>query len=183
MGNKEKTKKFVLERLRAYPTSQFSEAFIRQTDISYLDLLEASMDKHQQTAFRAAWLLEHILLDHPQLLSEFYTDFLRYVPVQQNWSCIRSYSKILMLATQRNSSIRHTTAQEELIIEHTFKWLIAPGAPVAGLVNCMDVLYNLSSKHPWVSDELAAQIKFLLKNPTAALASRGNRILKRILNT
>lgn len=59
--------------------------------------------------------------------------------------------------------------------------MIDPKCPVATRVNCMDVLYNLSSKHPWIKDELAAQIQYHLRNPSAALASRGNRVLKRIL--
>lgn len=183
MASSLQVKTFLLQELRNYPMSQYTEALIIQQGISCEDLLAASMDPHKQTAFRAAWLLEHIVLNEPSLLQGFYLKFLDYLPIQHNWSCIRSYSKLLMLATERKSPIEHSEEQEEHIIEHSFRWLIAKDAPVASVVNCMDILYNLSSKHPWVKDELAAQIKFLLKTPTAALAGRGNRILKRILNS
>ncbi|QBQ41859.1 hypothetical protein E2P86_12115 [Sphingobacterium psychroaquaticum] len=173
--------KFFKEEIRHYQAKSFSFAFVQQHHLSLQELLTYSFHTDDQIAFRAAWLLEHVMLKEHQLLSTIYDDFIGLLPKQTNWSAIRSYTKLLMIATDKKTVKKSTPTQEEIIIETVFSWMIDPKCPVATRVNCMDVLYNLSSKHPWIKDELAAQIQYHLRNPSAALASRGNRVLKRIL--
>lgn len=69
---------------------------------------------------------------------------------------------------------------QEQIIETTFDWLIDPQTPVAVKVNCMDILLNFGKEQRWIPDELRSQVQFLLKDGSAAVQSRGKRILMKL---
>lgn len=185
MANKQEGKdllKFLKTGIRAYEASIFDLNFIQQQGLSVEALLDYAYHQDAQIAFRASWLLEHTVLKAPHCIRDVYDDFMHRLPSQKNWSCIRSFTKIGMLVTRRPSKILVSRSeQEDVWIEQCFNWIIADDCPVAVLVNCLDILYQLSIKHVWIKDELAAQIQHLLKNPTPALASRAKRILKRIL--
>ena len=181
MANNSAIADFLKTAIRAYPAKVFSKAFMEDHGLTLDLLLDYSFHQDAQIAFRAAWLIEHVVGKEASLLASIYTKLIAALPQQKNWSCLRSYSKLLMLGTDRKKGLSATAEEEEIIIENVFNWLIDEACPVAVRVNCMDVLYALSSKHPWVKAELAAQINFLLHSPTAALASRGKRILKLIL--
>jgi len=181
MANKAKIEQFLKTEIRNYPAKVFSKDFIEEHGLTIGLLLDYTFHHDAQIAFRSAWLLEHVILEDHSRLPQIYEKLISLLGQQKNWSCIRSYSKLLMLGTKAKTGIAVTSDEEELIIEHVFNWLIDKDCPVAVRVNCMDVLYALSSKHPWIKAELAAQINFLLQSPSAALASRGKRILKRIL--
>src|SRR5690606_2212205 len=143
-------------------------------------LLAYSYHPDNQVSFRAAWLLEHICIKDPAIIAPIYNTFINRLAAQKHWGTIRSYTKIAMLVTKRKTAIPHTKEQEEIVIEQCFNWLINIRCPVAVVVNCLDILYNLRKKNPWLEEELKAQIQHLLKNPSPALASRANKILKRI---
>jgi hypothetical protein len=68
----------------------------------------------------------------------------------------------------------------EQLVEITFDWLIDPETPVAVKVNCMDILFPFAKEQSWIKDELRSQVQFLLNDGSAALQSRGKRILKKL---
>lgn len=174
---------FLKNGIRSYPIESFSLELAKKYHLDVEDLFTYSFYQDRQVAFRAAWLLEHITLKEPKWLSLIYSELVERLPEQKNWSCLRSFTKILMLSTGKKSPIENNPQQEEIIIEQVFSWLIDDKCPVAVIVNCLDILNQLSDKNPWIKDELVAQIHYLLKTPTPALASRAKRILKRIANT
>jgi len=44
----------------------------------------------------------------------------------------------------------------------------------------MDILLHFAKEQPWIPDELRSQVQFLLKDGSAAVQSRGKRILKKL---
>lgn len=171
---------FLKEGIRQYPAKVFNLDFIHTQGFTVSDLLTYSYHPDKQVSFRSAWLLEHTCIKLPDLIPGFYAVFINRLAEQQHWGAIRSYTKIIMLATDPKTAIPHTAEQEEILMEQVFNWLIHPECPVAVVVNCLDILYYLSRKHIWIAEELKAQIDYLLKNPTPALASRAKRVLKRL---
>lgn len=172
--------KFLKVDIRQYPAKAFNLDFIYMHGFTLPSLLAYSYHPDKQVSFRAAWLLEHVCIQQPTLISSIYDTFIASVPKQKHWGTIRSYTKIAMLATDTKTAISHTVEQEEILVEQCFHWLIHPECPVAVVVNCLDILYNLREKNLWITDELKAQIQHLLKNPTPALASRAKRVLKKM---
>ncbi len=173
---------FLKTGIRAYAAASFDQDFIYKHGFTLETLLAYTAHRDEQVAFRAAWLLEHTFLKDPSLLPQIYPILMQQVASCANWSCIRSFSKIGMLATKPpRKYAAYSKPYDDIWIEQCFSWIIRADCPVAVTVNCLDILYYLSDQHHWIRDELAAQIHHLLKTPTPALASRAKRILKRIL--
>lgn len=135
-------------------------------------------------AFRAAWVLEHIAAHHPERFMPVFADFLCMLPDQRNRSCQRHFTKILMIITDPkapdNYRDAYLCADRERLAETVFGWLIDPHTPVAVQVNCLDILYNLIGEFDWIKDELKEQTEFLLRDGSAAMQSRGKKILAKL---
>lgn len=147
------------------------------------DLISLSLYPQNEIAFRASWILEQFLYYRWDDLVPFLSDFIEGYFVQKNRSCQRHFSKIMMHLTDSASEtgVKSLISEyQEQIIEITFDWLIDPQTPVAVKVNCMDILLYFSRGQQWIHDELRSQVQFLLKNGSAAVQSRGKRILKKL---
>lgn len=151
---------------------------------SILYLLNASSNAPSPVAFRAAWILENVEAFYPECFILHCPKFIELYPLQQNNSCKRHYTKIMMNITgPRRCKLYATLLKEnnvDDIVEATFTWLTDPKTPVAVQVNCMDVLFSLKHRYNWIADELKSSTEFLLKNGSAATQSRGKRILKKL---
>lgn len=152
------------------PVRRWHELCYDQQDVSF--------------AFRAAWILEYIATHYPQRFMPIFTEFLFKMPSQQNPSCQRHFTKILMIITHpkapdcfRDTYLR---VDREHVVETVFGWLIDTRTPVAVQVNCMDVLFNMCAEFPWIAEELKQQIQFFLRDGSAAMQSRGKKILAKL---
>ena len=65
----------------------------------------------------------------------------------------------------------------EPTIEQLFDWMIDPKVLVAVKVFAAEALFNMRNRFSWISDELANQIQFLMRDGTAAIQSRGRKLL------
>jgi len=169
---------FLSVTLRSFEVADFSLDILQ--GITLADLLNISLEKDKKIAFRAAWVLETIVLKNASLLKSVLPQFLDNLKKQKNWSCLRSYTKILLfLTSKKNKEYTLQNEIEEEIIEYSFQWMIEPTCPVAVLVNCLDILNNLRKKHPWIYEELQAQISYFQRTkPSPALMSRTNKIIQ-----
>ena len=169
---------FLSVTLRSFEVADFSLDILQGITLS--DLLNISLEKDKKIAFRAAWVFETIVLKNTALLKSVLPQFLDNLKKQTNWSCLRSYTKVLLfLTSKKNKEYTLGNEAEEEIIEYSFQWMIDPPCPVAVLVNCLDILNNLRKKHPWVQEELRAQINYFQRTkPSPALMSRTNKIMQ-----
>lgn len=144
-------------------------------------LIDLSFHPELTYAFRAAWILENVFEIYPEELEKHAMRIIDLYPKQNNPSCQRHYTKIMMNLTSKQAFLDILPADQiEQVIEASFDWLTRAACPVAVQVNCMDVLYNLKGFDSWVAEELEAEIRFLMRNGTAALQSRGNKLLKKL---
>lgn len=141
------------------------------------DLLDLSFYQQPEAAFRAAWILEHALLKSPVVPDSFIQDFLACYPGQNNKSCRRHFTRILMLFSETANVSLINEFPLEPVVEATFEWLIDSKAPIAVQANCLSALFNLKNRYDWVEDELRAQILFLLKNGSPGIQVRGRKVL------
>lgn len=164
-----------------YQVADFSLNILQ--GLSLLDLLALSTyEEDKQLAFRSAWMFETIVLKDKALLDkDNYQMLVKKLRDLNNWSCARSYTKILMYIT--SPKINHIVLSDEefeCIIEVSFKWLTDPNCPIAVAANCMDILDHMAAKYSWIKEELYAQVEYLLRiNPTPAIKSRSLKILKK----
>lgn len=96
-------------------------------------------------------------------------------------SCKRHYAKIAMHIT---SPKIHPLIKEhlqnknlEVIVEQCFDWMIDPKVLIAVKVFAAETLYNLSHRYKWISEELKDQLSFLMNNGSAAIQSKGKKLL------
>jgi hypothetical protein len=147
------------------------------------DLIDLSFDPPKELAFRASWVLEQFLYSRFDDLLKSLPEFIAGFLIQKNRSCQRQFSKIMMYLVYLESIPEIDSIigkNKEQIVEITFDWLIDSETPVAVQVNCMDILFPFAKEQSWIQDELRSQVQFLLKDGSAALQSRGKRILKKL---
>lgn len=172
-----------LNKIKANDLAQIAA----ENDFSIQDLLMLCYHPDKQIAFRASWILEFIEQGHPDKFISVLQYFLIKLPQQKNDSCQRHFSKILMHLTMPKAKNISKVAFEavpdtlkEQVVETMFAWLIEPSTPVAVKVNCMEVLFYMIPLYPWIKDELVDQIIFYMKDGSAAMQSRGKKILNKI---
>jgi len=151
----------------------------KNTDLT--ELIDLTFYPDKGIAFRAAWLLENMFLDDPERFLPYITYIISRVKEVNNPSCKRHYAKILMHLTSPGASvtvrqyIKHIDL--EPAIEQCFDWIIDPNVMVAVKSFASEALFNMRHRYPWIADELPNQLEYLMRDGTAAIQSKGRRLL------
>jgi hypothetical protein len=146
------------------------------------DLIDLTFHTDKTIAFRAAWLLENVFLKNPEsYLPEMDYLLSRFKEVVYP-SCQRHYAKIIMhITSPKAPSLIKTRLLEidlQAVVEKCFDWMIDPEILIAVKVHSSEALFNLRLRYPWIKDELAEQLEFLMRDGTAAIQTRGRKLLK-----
>ncbi|MDB4901566.1 MAG: hypothetical protein JWQ63_847 [Mucilaginibacter sp.] len=154
---------------------------LHEQDFALHDLIDLTFNADKNIAFRAAWILENVFLQNPEIYGPELEYLLSRIKDVKYPSCQRHYAKVVMHITNKKAPIliQQLLQQTDLepIVERCFDWMIDPKVKVAVKVFASEALFNLSSRYPWIKEELANQIKFLMRNGTAAIQSRGRKLL------
>ena len=145
------------------------------------DLIDLTFHPDQTIAFRSAWLLENIVLAIPlACLNEIDHLLIEFTKVSYP-SCQRHYAKMIMhlTAPKINPLIKEQLQNKslELIVEKCFDWMIDPKVLIAVKLFAAEALFNLRSRYSWITEELMSQLQFLMNNGSAAIQSRGKKLL------
>ena len=174
----QKRYQIIAEVLHDCSASFFNKDFLKLISIEeLLDIVKNAKDK--RIAFRAAWALEHIVLQHVDFGLKFCNELIHLYCTTNNDSVLRCLSKIIMLITKQNDNIKEE--QTENILNKTFTLIEQNDCPVALRCNAYDILFNMTLKEKWIASELTIHLNLdLERNPSAALTSRAKRILKKL---
>jgi len=159
-------------------------AILQKQQFAVPDLIDITFHPDKNIAFRAAWILENLFLQKP----ERYLDHMDYLLLRikdvENPSCKRHYAKIVMHITSPKApmSIQQKLSGIDLepMVEQFFDWMIDPKVLVAVKVFASEALFNMRNRFSWIADELTDQIQFLMRNGTAAIQSRGRKLLAQL---
>jgi len=159
-------------------------ALIQDQQFSIHDLIDITFHPDKNIAFRAAWILENLLLQKPENYVEHLEYLISRVKDVDNPSCKRHYAKILMhiTAPKTPAIIRQKLIVIDLepVVEQLFDWLIDPKILIAVKVFAAEALFNMRNRYDWIAEELANQVRFLMKDGTAAIQSRGRKLLGKL---
>jgi hypothetical protein len=148
------------------------------------ELIDLTFNEVKQVAFRAAWILENIYISYPDRFIPTAVYFLDRFTVQDNLSCRRHYGKILALMTSKKASptVKEIidNYQTDHLVETVFSWLIDQKVPVAIKSHGLNILANLSAKHPWIKEELLATMDFLVDKESVGFYSKVKLIRKQL---
>ncbi|MGZ3767710.1 MAG: hypothetical protein ACXVA2_23805 [Mucilaginibacter sp.] len=156
-------------------------AILRKERFSIPDLINITFHSDKNIAFRAAWILENLLLEKPEQYIDHIDYLLSRIKDVDNPSCKRHYAKIVMHITSPKAplSIQQKLAEADIepVVGQLFDWMIDPKVRVAIKVFAGDALFNMRHRYPWIAEELANQTRFLMRNGTAAMQTRGRKLL------
>jgi hypothetical protein len=145
------------------------------------DLVDITFYADKNIAFRAAWILENLFLTDPASYETDLEYLLSKIKEVKHESCQRHYAKIIMHITDPKAIpvIKNKLAQIDMepVIEQCFDWMIDPKVKIAVKCFSSEVLFNLSNRHPWIKEELANQLQFLMRNGSPGIQSRGRKLL------
>jgi len=161
-----------------------STAIINSHDLDINDLLDISFHKKKEIAFRAAWMLEYIMIHDPHKFSPYVGRLLDLLPGQTNHSAMRHYTKMIAMLTARNADPVYkdlsATIDFEPVIEVLFGWLLESGILVAAKVHCMQSLANLAPRYQWLKDDLRETIDHLTDTESIAFFARAKMVKKQL---
>ncbi|MFN0291857.1 hypothetical protein [Pedobacter helvus] len=148
------------------------------------EVIDLTFHEEEQIGFRAAWILENIYVNNPSAFLPYLTHFFANFSRQDNLSARRHFSKILALLTKKNAlpEIREVINhyQTDELVETAFAWLIDENVPVAIKSHCLNILANLSIKHPWIKNELIETMDYLVDKESVAFFAKVKQIRKQL---
>ncbi|TSJ39456.1 hypothetical protein FO440_17075 [Mucilaginibacter corticis] len=148
------------------------------------DLIDITLYPDDAIAFRAAWLLENVFLQYPEVYLPDLDYLLSKINLVKSAGAKRHYAKIVMHITDRRAQEIIKEKVNELDLESTitqlFDWMIDPEIKIAVKAFAAEALFNLRHHYYWITEELANQLQFLMRDGTAAIQSRGKRLLKEL---
>jgi hypothetical protein len=172
-------KELFLKKISTALSKKQALALSEEPALSVADLINLTLMANHELAFRAAWVLELVAIGEVERFKEHIPQFSEAYIRQKNKSCQRHFTKIFMYLADGKRDLPDNINLDQLI-EITFEWLIDPKTPVAVQCNCMDILFNFKHRSDWLEEELAHQVRFLLKDGSAALQSRGKKLLRKL---
>ena len=157
---------------------------IKEQEFPLHNLVDITFHPDRNVAFRASWILENVLLDD----LDNYIPHINYLTkrfIDVNYpSCQRHYGNIIMRITSAKApkSIKAVIKKIDFdpVIEHLFEWLIDEKVKIAVKSCAAEALFNLRLQYPWIREELTEQLQYLMRDGTAAIQSRGRKLLKEL---
>ncbi len=161
-----------------------STAIIESNNLDIDDLLKITFHKKKEVAFRAAWMLEYLMVHRPDRFSKYVHKLLALLPKQKNPSAMRHYTKIISLMTDRKADQVYKDLIRQInfepVIEVLFSWLIDPEMLVATKVHCMQSLANLSARYDWIREDLQETIDHLMGVESIAFFARAKMVKRQL---
>jgi hypothetical protein len=158
---------------------------LKSNNIGVEYLFELSLNGKKEISFRAAWMLEYLMVNKPQEFLIHLPKLFYALPLVKNQSVIRHYSKMVSLLTDKKVNPIYLSPVAVIdfnpVIELFFSWLLDEYTLVATKVHCMQTLANLSMRFQWIGNELLPTIAYLEPKESIAFFARAKVIKKTLL--
>jgi hypothetical protein len=145
------------------------------------DLIDITLHPDNHVAFRAAWLLENIFLADPKTYLPDMDYLLATMANVKAPGGKRHYAKIVMHITDAKApqliKDKVATIDFENVVEQLFDWMIDPKIKIAVKAFAAEALFNLRGRYDWITDELKNQLRYLMRDGSAAIQSKGRKLL------
>ena len=137
----------------------------------YNILMDIALYDLQQKSWRAAYLIDLINDEKPELLRPFLSKMTNQLLIETNESKRRHFLKLL-------SQNELTQEIQGLLFDFCLKIFSSSKEPVAVRVHAMQVLFNISISEPVLIPEVVALIEHEMEyHPTPGILTRGRRLI------
>jgi hypothetical protein len=141
----------------------------------HLDIIMNKVfDDSSPENWRAAWMVDKIHEQHPELVFPYLQAMTDFVLITQNTGKKRHLLKLISLNDIREENMA-------LLLNYCIEVFTNAAEPIAVRVHAMQILFNISQKEPDFSGELIELIENEIElHGTAGLFSRGRKLLKKL---
>ena len=149
----------------------------------FQQLLQCALSTNPEIAVKSCWILEIVLLQHPECIHANRDRLFKIFNTLQQGSGIRPLAKIIahwtedVFTTQTNRYPGLSAQETDSLTEVTFNWLLSDH-PVAVKVFSMESLYHLGKKNTWVHEELRVHLQRNYPDSKPAYRARARKILE-----
>lgn len=142
-----------------------------QTNPENLKLLfELTFKSKHPKSWRAAYIVDKINDNHPELIAPFIPQMIFSLKTETNSSKKRHYLK---LVSQHKFSPKH----HSFLIDYCLNCFTSAGEPVSIRVHALQILFNISELEPDLKPELLSVINHEIKlHATAGIVARGRKL-------
>lgn len=142
----------------------------------FKEMFELILTNEEYVSGRAAWVIEHVWLDYPEMIEPYINDMIDFLPNSKYDNQKRHFAKIL-------STIDLNTLDEDrlgVLIDRCFTWLEDPIYPTAVKMFSMQIIYHYVEIEPVIASELIGIIENQFNDSTPGFKNRGEKILKKL---
>lgn len=164
------TKTELKELIDSWENLQYLVNEIVKNPEYYKLLIELAFYDTHPKSWRAAYLVDKINDNHPELLHPFLSEMIDQVQVEKSTSKKRHFLKLI-------SSNDLTEAQQGFLLDFCIETMKSGKEPAAVRVHAMQVLQNIAVKEPELIPEILLIIEDEMENhSTAGIISRGRKL-------
>jgi hypothetical protein len=162
--------------LTNFPSRAEKELYISEVGDSpekFNTLLDLALHDKDPVAWRSAWILDGSDEQHPGLASGSLSRMIHRLPEIESTGTLRSLLRLLC-------RYPIDEADQGILIDLCFGYLVSELFPVAVKVHAMQIIYNHVLIYPELKEELVAVIQDQVVNNSVGFKSRGMRIIKQL---
>jgi len=168
------TKNELVELIDSWENLPYLINEIAQNSEYYQMLMEIAIFAHHPKSWRAAYLIDKINDNHPQLLQPFLCDIIKQVKIEKSEGKKRHFLKLISMNDLQKEQQGH-------LFDFCLKTFTSAKAAVAVRVHAMQILFNITLSEPELRQEILSVIEYEIENhPSAGIVSRGNKLIKKL---
>lgn len=175
-GEEEELHMFVANMMSMKEAEWVAASAVERREIFH-KLYEFSFSDEKHLSFRASWTLTKVVDMYPEIIHPYLSEIAGSLGKIKYESTLRSFLRILSFSdlTLINSS------QHGMLADFCFNILNSANTAIAVKAYTMEILYRLSLIYPDIASELSISLRLIMEDGTAAIKSRGNAILKKLV--
>lgn len=153
--------------------TKFTASYIEQDEEKFAVLIQIMEEGGSRTAGRAAWVMEKLVADYPDLLLPYITRIIKILPKARNDAIKRH---ILKQLTQ------YSLPDEQLgfLYEYCMQLVLSKHERVAAKVHAMQLMYIISEKEPDLKAELLDTILSQYELGSPGYKNRASKLIRKL---
>lgn len=129
--------------------------------------------EEQPYAWRAAWLLEHIVEDDKELIKPYLQEISERLYNAHTDAQKRHFLKILLMFDLEDLDMGR-------LLDLSFQWLESPSESIAVRGHCITALDRILKVVPDIKEEFIAMLSLLSHDESAGLKNKSRRLLQKL---
>lgn len=136
-------------------------------------LWKAFLSNREPVSRKAAWVLDHLTENHPELVMDFLPELIDALPGFKHDGLTRHALHII-------GRYPILESKKELLLNYCFEILLFKKEAVAVRAFALQILYQISLEEPEIRNELISTLEFAMEESTPGMRSLGSKILKKL---